>query len=140
MPDVIEERDEKDEEERKTAQGLFQKGNQPKVQSQQLGQSLPLQPGSQGQSTPQVPGTGLTQSNQNTSGPTTSMPDRTSQSRIKVALNQQDNMNDTMGMTGGMEDTAYHMIQPKPTLTAAPSETTMQQPQSPTADQTPSQM
>lgn len=34
MPDVIEEQDEKDEEERKTAQGMFSKPDQQKVQSQ----------------------------------------------------------------------------------------------------------
>ena len=34
MPDVIEERDERDEEERKTAYGMFNKANQQKVQSQ----------------------------------------------------------------------------------------------------------
>ena len=34
MPDVIEERDERDEEERKTAQGMFSKASPRKVQSQ----------------------------------------------------------------------------------------------------------
>lgn len=51
--------------------------------------------------------------------------DHTSQSRIKVALNQADsqtnmNMTDTMGMTGGLDEEA-HTIQPKPTLTNQPA-------------------
>lgn len=42
--------------------------------------------------------------------------DHNSQSRIKVALNQHEdsnngmNMTDTMGMTGGIDDEAHHMI------------------------------
>ena len=58
--------------------------------------------------------------------PSPSKQDINSQSRIKVTLNQHDdsnnamNMTDTMGMTGGMDAEAHHMIQQKPTLTASP--------------------